>query len=497
MIVLNTKKGKIKGIQEANYQAFLGIPYAKAPTGKLRFQEPQPMEAWENIRDCTKFGPIAPQHQADMPPINQPESEDCLYLNVWTPKADDQLRPVMAWIHGGAFLIGAGSRPRLNGARLASFGDVVVVTFNYRMGSLGFLNLPWIPPNLGIQDQIAALKWIKENIKAFGGDPNNITIFGESAGGGSVSILLAIPTARGLFHRAIMESGVASPLDYEPESAKKGAEKFISKLGISGENIEELQAIQLKKIIRTQKKIAGLIGLSFNNPFRPYVDGKIIPEHPLELIRKGKASKVPIIIGTNLNEASFINAFFTMATDDSKTKNLNVTLKDGIKALGLKEKDIDKLIAIYEKTVREKYPSKPFKYWEMLITDLMFRIPSIRQLEAFIQHHPDAYCYLFTMGASKDGNAFHTVEIPFVFGNLDSEDMNENFVGTGESAKKLSEIMMRAWTSFARVGNPNYEGLPKWPSYDLQGRATMIFNDPPREENAPIDELRKAWDGIL
>ncbi|NVM02741.1 MAG: carboxylesterase family protein, partial [Candidatus Helarchaeota archaeon] len=172
MVIVKTTKGEIRGVQESDYQCFLGIPFAKPPLGDLRFREPQPMDPWVDLKDATQFGSIPPQNYKDIPPINQNEDEDCLYLNIWTPKADEKTRPVMVWIYGGGFVIGASSRDRLNGARLAVHGDVVVVNFNYRLGVLGFLNLPGIPPNIGILDQVAVLKWVQENIERFGGDPN-------------------------------------------------------------------------------------------------------------------------------------------------------------------------------------------------------------------------------------------------------------------------------------------------------------------------------------
>ncbi len=497
MVNIKTRMGEIAGIQNSNYQAFLGIPYVRPPTGNLRFSEPVPLEPWGGVKNCTKFGSIAPQHQTDTPPMHQKEEENCLFLNVWTPKADNEKRPVLCWIHGGAFLNGAGSRPRLNGARLAVHGNVVVVTFNYRLGALGFLNLSPIPPNLGIQDQVAALKWIKENISSFGGNPENITIFGESAGAGSVSVLLTIPSAKGLFQRAIMESGVAHPRDFEPISANKGAEKFIAKLKISQENIEELRQIPLKKLLRIQQKVGGLIGLSFDNPFRPYIDGKVIPEHPLESMRKGEINNVPIIVGNNLNEAGIIDNFFRLASDETKVKPLITMLKKNTESFGIKKEDLQILLEKYREIARDLYAEKPYKVWDLFFTDLIFRVPTTRQLEAYIKHQQQAYCYIFTHGASQDNNAFHTIEIPFVFGNLDTKDISESFTGMGEVAEKLSKTIMDTWVTFAKSGNPNHEGLPEWPTYDTQRRATMMFGPEVKIELAPMENLRKAWDNIL
>lgn len=272
MVIISTNKGQIEGIKSAGCLSFLGIPYAKPPIGDLRFCEPQPMDAWDHIIKTVEYGPAAWQNHEELSPVQQEQNEDCLYLNIWTPAIDDHKRPVMFYIHGGGFLIGAGSRPRLNGERLVIRGNVVVVTFNYRLGALGFLDLPNIPSNIGIRDQITALKWVRDNIQNFGGDPNNITIFGESSGSESVVILLSIPSTRGMFHQAIMQSGVANPHSYRKELTRKGAKQLLSKLHIEENDIGALKEININRFIRAQKKIAGVITDDKQNPFRPFVD---------------------------------------------------------------------------------------------------------------------------------------------------------------------------------------------------------------------------------
>ncbi len=498
MVIVRTTKGEIGGIQGSNCQHFLGIPFAKPPIGDLRFQEPQPMDPWHAIKDATKFGPIPPQIYRDNPPINQKEDEDCLYCNIWTPAADNKARPVMFWIYGGGFMIGAGSRNRLNGARLAAHGDVVVVNFNYRLGALGFLNLPGITPNIGILDQIAALKWVKENIEGFGGDPNNITIFGESAGGSSVAILLTSPASRGLFQKAIMESGAANPTQYSPERAKKGSEKLLSKLRINIDNIHELREIPLKKLMRAQRIAGGLIQIA-DVPFQPFLDGKTIPEHPLEIMRKGKASNVPIIIGSNEDELGFFSRLLQQADKHvaNGAKPIIEAILSKFQSSGIKKKKLDGVINIYKKETKKKHPDNPFKYLDALLSDSMFRIPIIRNLEACIRHQQNAYCYIFTYGSRTDGVAFHTIEIPFVFGNLDTTDTLKGTIGTGEEEVKLAKNVMDAWVAFARTGNPNHDGLPEWPVYGLEKRATMMLGINSKVINDPLGVLRKAWDGIL
>ncbi len=497
MVIIKTTKGEIKGVQESNYQCFLGIPFAKPPIGDLRFREPQPMDSWESIKDTTQFGSIPPQNYKDIPPINQKEDEDCLYLNIWTPAADDKARPVMVWIYGGAFVIGASSRDRLNGARLAVHGDVVVVNFNYRLGVLGFLNLSGIPPNIGVLDQVAALKWVQENIDRFGGDPNNVTIFGESAGGASVAILLAIPASRGLFHKAIMESGTAHPTGFRPKRAREGAERFLSKLHIEKEKIDELRKVPLKKIIRAQKRIAGGVVQVGDVPFRPFIDGKIIPEDPIEIIRKGKSSNVPIIIGSNNDELAFISRLLNQAVDDSVKKSIMDIVQAQIQSLGIEKKKLDKLIKIYKEVMEKKHPKNSFKYLDAFISDYMFGIPIIRNIEAYVKYQSNIYCYIFTYGSRTNGAAFHTIEIPFVFGNLDTTDTQIGAIGSGEEEVKLAKNVMDAWVTFARIGNPNHNGLPEWPTYDLKRRATMMLGINSKVEDDPIKDIRKAWDDII
>jgi len=496
MVIVTTNRGKIKGVQAKNHELFLGIPYAKPPIGDLRFREPQPMDSWTEIKDTTKFGPIAFQNQVDSPPINQEQSEDCLYLNIWTPQADDKRRPVMFWIHGGGFLIGSSSRPRLNGSRLAAHGDVVVVNFNYRLGVLGFLNLSGIPSNIGILDQIAALRWVQENIEEFGGNPDNVTIFGESAGAMSVAILLAIPAASGLFNKAIMESGAANPRDFGAERAKEGAEELMSKLKLEKESINALREIPIGRIIRTQKKICGTMLDPRINPFRPFIDGNIIPEQPLEIIRKGKANYVPLIIGYNNEELGAISDVLNQA-NQIKRKVILRYIRAHIKKRNITKENLDKLIKVYKKQMELRYPNNPFKYWSAILSDSMFRIPIIRQIEAHCKHQKDIYSYIFQYESPKYGYALHTFELPFVFNTLDTADMMEGAIELNEETKQLSTLMMDAWVNFARNGDPNHQSLPEWPPYDTKKRATMMLGTNPVVENAPLDLLREIWNGII
>ncbi|NVM45985.1 MAG: carboxylesterase family protein [Candidatus Lokiarchaeota archaeon] len=492
--VVLTKSGKIQGYVEEGVEIYKGIPYAESPIGDLRFREPLPKKKWDEIRNCTQFGPIAPQGYHDDPKIELPEDEDCLYLNIWTPCSDDKKRPVMVWIHGGGFIIGGG-RPRSDGAKLASYGDVVVVSFNYRLGALGFLNLPGIPPNLGIQDQVAALKWIKENIEVFGGDSNNITIFGESAGGQSVTILLAISSSKGLFHRAIVQSGAANPRDFKPERSIEGAEKFIAKLGINKENIGELRKVPLNKLIAAQKKIVGNSLSLKNSPFWPYIDGEIIFEQPIEIIRKGNNHQVPMIIGYNENELGFLSEILTKS-GGMKKKIILKFVRSAIQKGNMSKENLENLITFYSKVLEKKYPDNPMMYWDIILSDSMFKIPIIRQLEAHAIHQSNIYSYVFSYNSPKFGFAFHTFEIPFVFNTIDKKDVADGAVEVSEESKKLTKIMMDTWIAFARTGSPDNKGIPKWPVYNLEERAVMKLSIHPEMIETNEDPLLQAWNGI-
>ncbi|MFW9949020.1 MAG: carboxylesterase/lipase family protein [Candidatus Thorarchaeota archaeon] len=494
--IINTKLGRIQGYLEDSIEIYKGIPYAEPPIGNLRFQEPQPKDRWDEIRNCTQFGPIAPQHQHDDPKIELPEDEDCLYLNIWTPASDDNKRPVMVWIHGGGFFIGAGSRPRSDGTKLASYGNAVVVSFNYRLGALGFLNLPGIPPNLGIQDQILALKWIKENIEAFGGNSDNITIFGESAGGQSVAILVAIPSSKGLFHRAIIQSGNANPKNFEPERSIEGAEKFLAKLGIIKGDIGKLRNLALNKLMAVQKKIVGGLLNVKNSPFWPWMDGKIIPEQPIEIIRKGNNHQVPLMIGYNENELGFLSDILNNS-GGMKKKLILKFLKSSIQKDTISKENLEKLITNYREILQEKYPDNPMIFWSEVLSDSMFKIPIIRQLEAHAIHQSNIYCYVFSYKSPKFGFALHTFEIPFVFNTIDKNDLADGAMEISDESKKLAKIMMDTWISFARTGNPNNEKIPKWPEYNLDKRIIMKLSVNPEIIESNEDPLLKIWNGIL
>lgn len=331
--IVSTQSGRIEGAEHRGVEAFKGVPYARPPVGPLRFQAPEPMKRWRGTRSATAYGPAAPQ----VGPVNRvirsvigatgsKQSQDCLYLNVWTPACDGKRRPVMVWIHGGAFILGSGSTPVYAGWRLAQRGDVVVVTINYRLGVLGFLNWNSLvagdgrpPANLGIRDQVAALEWVHDNIEGFGGDPENVTVFGESAGAMSAATLLAVPRAKGLFHRAILQSGAAHNVSSSDLAARVG-EQFIETLEISGDPQKQLTELSVTELMRSQARISARVGLEDGiMAWQPCVDGDLIPEQPIPAIGHGTGADVPILIGTNRDEFKLFMVSDRIRLDDQST----------------------------------------------------------------------------------------------------------------------------------------------------------------------------------
>lgn len=495
-IIVETTHGKIRGYSRRGLIKFKGIPYAAPPVGELRFKPPAPVEPWGEVRDATKYSPVSIQPPSNLEalfgePMPQSESE-CLTLNIWTQSLNGKRRPVMFWIHGGGFITGNGAS--LDGARLVLRGDVVVVSINYRLGYLGFFYMPDIPDttaNAGLLDMVAALEWVKKNISKFGGDPKNVTIFGESAGGMAVSSLLAMPTAKGLFHKAIPHSGAANKNSYNPVSGIKVYENLFQKLGIEKGDIKTLRKAPAEDFIvpqvnSTEIRAGGLrVG--------PVVDKSTLPDHPLVAISKGFAKDIDIFIGSNLDE----NKLFTMWTPkafDLTEERLNNSVNTLMRFTKQKESKSKELIDSY-RDLRKT----PRDIMDAILTDYMFRIPSIRLAEEQSKHQKNIYMYLFTwkspFGGGKYG-AMHALELPFVFGLLGDKDVGI-FPGRTEETQKLSEQMMDAWLAFSRTGSPNHENIPELPAYDKGKRATILFDKKVTVELDPYGNERAAWDGIL
>jgi para-nitrobenzyl esterase len=454
------------------------------------------------VRAARSFGAAAPQNPIalDLLPamaVGDRLDEDCLYLNVWTPAADGARRPVLFWIHGGAFVIGAGSQSVYDGAKLAARGDVVVVTINYRLGSLGFLNLQEVTGgripatgNEGLLDQVAALEWVQENIAAFGGDPDNVTIFGESAGGMSVGCLLGMPRAKGLFAKAIPQSG-ASSTAHSKQRAVKVAERLLGRLGIDPTDVASLRAQSADRLLAAVTEIGVQPGqppdLELGGMItQPVIDGDVLPALPIETVARGNAQGVPLLVGSTLNEWKLFTPM------DATLANLDQA--------GLLERlrgDLGRhagpLLESYSKIRAARGDSTaPVELFAAIQTDRIFRIPGLRLVETQLRHEPRTYSYLFTWKSPLLGGLLescHALELGFVFGTYDDPGASD-FSGSGEKADSLARRIQDAWLGFARRGDPG------WPAYTRERRSTGILGESSGVELAPFDDERRAWDDL-
>lgn len=464
--------GMVQGITENGITIYKGIPFAAPPVGELRWKSPQPVIPWKNTLVADKFGPSCPQEpfpsNSSMDNDVGPMSEDCLYLNIWTPaKSSDEKLPVMVWIHGGGFAIGSSSIKSYDGKNFAKKG-VILVSIAYRLGVLGFLSHPelsaenkqGISGNYGLLDQIAGLKWVQNNISAFGGDPKNITIFGESAGGISVSMLCASPLAKGLFQRAISESGGSfgpvNDIRGDGVQTLKGAEKqginFAKKMG--AKSIADMRKMSPDKFLKDPEA-------SSMGGFWPICDGSVIVDDQYKLYSAGKYNDVDVIIGTNSNEGGmFVSGFDVKKHKDSLKKTFGPLAKKALKVYPA----TDDLIA--RQSARNIFRDKIFAWPSWAWAKLQKKTGK-----------SNVYVYYFDQPQPprKTGkslkNAGHADDINYVFGHVDN---NFNFQYTAED-KKLSSLMMNYWVNFAKTGNPNQKDLPEWPQFDNGDNSVMYL----------------------
>lgn len=495
---VDTTAGTVRGVDHRSHLSFLGIPFAAPPVGALRFCPPQAAVPWAGVRAADRPGPWAPQNEtlvaARVGGEDRGHDEDCLTLNVWTPAVDTARRPVMVWVHGGGFETGSGAGFLYQGAHLAAH-DVVVVTINYRLGVLGFAagealrdDESGAAGNWGLLDQVAALRWVRDNIASFGGDPDNVTLFGESAGSMSVTALCGMPAAAGLFRRAVGQSGAPTAGTFE--TSERSGHALLTELGLAGDprGLAALRDVPIDRLLAAQAQVSATHRITQGLPFSPTVDHGVLPRPPIAAIRAGAARHVEVIVGTNRDEVTLFaigdRAAFTL--DDARLRR-----RMG-RVLG---EHADEAIEVYAKarTVRGE-AATPTALWFAILTDLVFRVPVLRFAEAQAAHQANTFSYLFAWTSPVLGGILgspHALEIPFVFGTLDQPPFN-SFTGADQdpAAGELSTAMMQRWTSFARTGQPD----ATWPGYENNRRATMIFDRDRRVDDAPMDEERRFWD---
>ncbi|KAI9205196.1 carboxylesterase type B [Polychytrium aggregatum] len=495
---VRTQLGLIEGLVENGMYVWRGIRFGKPPVGPLRFRNPVPVDPWPGVLRAHSFeaAPAQPKppfmpEWLPVPPISKPPPrEDCLFLNIWNASNPETspLKPVMVFIYGGAFVIGCGSQDLYHGEHLATNGDVVVVTLNYRLGALGFLFLgdtaEGFDSNLGLKDQVLALQWVQANIRAFGGDPDNVTIFGQSAGGISVTTLLAVPAARGLFHKAIAQSPAPTAVRQSRSDAVQASRDFVREhLGLEPEQYAELREIPAEKLAALSVPKNHKFG------FLPVVDGDWLPHHPLDAIQAGFAKDIPLLIGYNHSEGEFFQL---------QRKPIIPIHKDDLDAffssqIHMQESELLLFTEQLTQDYIERFPAKTAHV--RLGGDLMFTIPTIQFASAQAQH---AAVFMYRCDHRSKlvellgGNATHTTELPLVFGTLRS-GLGKMLFSMNWFDSRLAELslrMQRAWTSFARSGNPCVEG---WVPYTTTTRASYIWDQTERVENDADAEIRQAW----
>ncbi len=493
--VVRTRYGEVRGSEIEGVSLFKGIPFAAPPFGANRFRPPQPVEPWSGVREALYDGSTVPK-----PPYPSPydtlllepsvPGEDCLNLNIWSPDLGEAKLPVMIWIHGGAFVNGSGVVGTYDGEHFAREG-VVCVTINYRLGVDGFLYFDSDTggANRGLLDQVAALKWVQENIAAFGGDPNNVTIFGESAGGMSVTTLLSMPRAKGLFRRVIAQSGAGHHVS-SAETGRKIRDYLAQKLGIAPTR-EAFAAVPLDHLLQAQASVSddmfrnpdpALWGELLGNqmPFEPVIDGDVIPARPIERLVAGAGAGIDVLAGTNVEEQRLF-----LVPNGVIGKITEQALREAMSVYGL---SVEAALAAY----RAAHPeASPGALYSAVVTDWFYRVPAIRLAEAQVKNAARAYMYQFAWRSpSFNGElgACHALEIAFAFDTL-TVPGQELLLGPNPP-QSIADTMRTAWAAFAKSGDPG------WPQYNLQRRATMRFDRDSKLVDDPASQQRSLWDGL-
>ncbi|GAB3170828.1 carboxylesterase/lipase family protein [Telluribacter humicola] len=482
--IVTTEYGKLRGYQQNGTYTFKGIPYAKAE----RFRAPQKPDAWQGVRSSLSYGPVCP---TDVTTTVNDEfefvfqhnwgytNENCLSLNVWSPGINDsKKRPVMVWFHGGGFSAGSSVElPSYDGANLTRKGDVVVVTVNHRLNLLGFLDMSAYgdkyknSANAGLMDLVASLEWVKNNIAQFGGDPNNVTIFGQSGGGGKVTSLMNAPSAKGLFHKAIVQSGSYIQNFNEPAMGQRVSAAMLEELGLKPNQADSLQKISYEHLNAASKVAMRKVGEQLKAEGKPAMglgwgptlDGHFLPYQPSEAAAQALSKNIPLLVGSTKTEfAPFRPGSRIKTMDEAKTSLQKMYSEKA-----------DSYMTAYKKAYPEA--QAPSDY---VSVDIGFRAGAIRQAsQKAVPGAAPVYMYLFTWNSPVMDGAFksmHCMELPFVFDNI---SRCEEMTGGGKEAHALADKMSQAWIQFAKTGNPNHKGLPTWPQYTAENGANMIFDN--------------------
>lgn len=487
--VVETGNGPVQGISRDKVMAFYGVPYAAAPVGELRFAAPQPAAHWDKPLNCTTPAPSPPQGPSRLDAVMGiapfEQSEDCLTLSIWTPAADTKRRPVLIWLHGGAYQSGGGSQIFYDGANMAAAGDMVVVSVNYRLGALGYLYLPGMesaggaPANRGLLDQMAALEWVVQNIAAFGGDPGNVTLAGQSAGGGSVLALLANPQSRKHIHRAILQSAPAFTLEHV--QAEEFSQRFHQLAGVAPGDLSALRQLPVADIIAAQRALAMQVAAAGGRtiPFQIIADLAPCAGNPAEQLALNGAHAIPLLIGSTLDEG---HAW--LAQDEALTANEDFAMVDNIAtAAGFLTNAGDLPEA------RRSTAKKPWELLSAMLTWSVFEKAAHRFASDHARQGGKAYVYRFEWRPTPDARfgACHCIEIPFVFDNLDGWPDAEMVRGRSQSSyERLARTTQDAWIAFARNGAPATASLPAWPAWNASQRQVMVLDNQPHVEQSPV-----------
>ena len=503
--IVETVAGKVRGYIKEGIFTYKGIPYGEV-TAQGRFQPVRKPEPWTGVRSSMQYGRVCPRGPRGSWDEDEEswlfcyddgvQGEDCLRLNIWTPGInDDRKRPVMVWLHGGGFVSGSSQELRAyEGERLSRRGDVVLVSLNHRLGPLGFLDLSSYgeryesSAHVGMLDIVLALEWVRDNIRNFGGNPANVTIFGQSGGGGKVGALMAMPAAAGLFHRAIVQSG-SFLRAVTPDRSAALAKALLDELNLSPSQVDQLQSLPVQKLIAAGdsallkthphaplvwSRVADMLG------WGPVVDGKILPQHPFDPEAPAISSKVPMLLGTTLNE------FTTSLNHPEREQMSEIEIKDQLGDMYRMNPGL-----IVEAFRSSRPGAKPFDIFSVAMT-AQVRQGAVVQAERKSAQGTPAYLYWFTWKTPVlDGRprSIHSCDLPFCFDNTDS---HENLTGGGPGPRELAATVSDAWIHFARFGNPNHAGLPNWPAFSKESCPTMIFDTQCQLQNNPDKEERQV-----